>query len=52
MNGYVPWDVEYLKDFFDWVVSAIGNATNIGIIIFGVILAILVSIMVVKRFIK
>lgn len=50
MNGYVPWDVQYLKDFYNWVVAAIGNATNIGIVIFGIVLAILVMIAVVRNF--
>lgn len=50
MNGYVPWDVKYLEEFYDWVVSAIGSATNIGIVVFGIILAIALVVAVVHRF--
>lgn len=52
INGYVPWDIKYLTDFYNWIVSAIGSATNIGITAFGIILAILVAVAVVRKFTK
>lgn len=52
MGGYVPWDVKYLSEFYDRVLAAIGNGTNVGIVIFGILVAILVAILVVRFFLK
>lgn len=49
-NKYIPYDTSRWNGFLSWVTSAIGNTTNIGLLLFGIILAILVVIRIVRLF--
>ena len=51
-NEYVPYDTTVWNTFLDWVTNAIGNSTNIGLVLFAYIFGILVVIAIVKKFTK
>ncbi|GEM_PF-5506622 len=46
----VVFDVSYLQTFLSTIKSAIGVSTNIGILIFGFLMSILLVIRIVKSF--
>lgn len=48
----VVFDTSYLTTMFNFVRNAIGNAVNIGIVIFGVIVAIYIVVSIVRKFTK
>jgi hypothetical protein len=50
--GWVVWDTSYLDSFFTTIKSAIGNATNIGLLIFAILVSIAVALRIVKMFSK
>lgn len=50
MSDYVVYDVSYLQNLLSVLKTAIGNSTNIGIIIFGIILSVCIVTVVVKKF--
>lgn len=52
LSQYVPWNTSALDDFASYIKAVIGNSVNIGIIIMGIIVAVLVVIRVVKKFAK
>lgn len=49
-DEYIPYDTTRWNGFFDWVSSAIGNGTNVGLKVFAFLLSIIVVIRVVKQY--
>lgn len=52
LMSWVVWDTSYLQHFYTAIKTAIGNATNIGLIIFAIIIGVLIAIAIVRKFTK
>lgn len=50
MNSWVVWDTSYLDQFYAMVKGAIGQSTNVGIVILSVVAGLLVVRVIVKSF--
>lgn len=50
--NYLPWDTTKLQSMATYVRSVIGNTVNVGIVIMGIIIAVLVVIRIAKKFAK
>ena len=48
--SWVVWDTSYLENFYTSIKAAIGNAVNVGLVLFAVILGVLVVIGIVRKF--
>ena len=50
--NYVPWNPSALDEFAAYIRSVIGSSVNVGIIIMGIIVAVLLVLRIVKKFAK
>lgn len=50
--NYVPWDTGALESMASYIKSVIGATVNTGIVIMGIIVAVLVVIRIAKKFAK
>lgn len=52
VSNYVPWDTSKLASMAAYIKDVIGSSVNVGIIILGIILAVLVVLRLIKKFAK
>jgi hypothetical protein len=52
VTNYIPWNTGALDSMAAYLRQAIGNSVNIGIVIMGIIVAVLVVIRIAKKFAK
>lgn len=52
ISNYVPWDTSALESMASYLRNVIGSSVNIGIVIMGIIVAVLVVIRIAKKFAK
>lgn len=52
VTTYTPWDTSALGSMASYIKQVIGSSVNTGIVIMGVIVAVLVFIRIVKKFAK
>lgn len=51
-NVYIPYDVSFLGGARDEMLRSVGVATNVGILLFGVLCGIFLIIMIVRKFMR